>query len=167
MRCLLLAQSSSCLVETSVSLLAAGELCIEAASPNGECGPVAPASVQQLQCSSLDLADAPAEPPADPGTVAAAEQQLLSAQLTWLPPAGSTLRCCHVWCSFSAGGDSSSGSKERFEPQRLGAACTNSYSIACLPVPSGATAVQFTVQPEACNGQAQPLHQAAHVAANL
>ena len=128
---------------------------------------MAPTSVQQLLCSSLDLADAPAEPPSGTDTLAAAEQQLLSAQLTWLPPAGCTARCCHVWYSFSAGGDSSSGSEERFEPQWLGAACANSYSIAGLPVPAGATAVWLTVQPEACNGQAQPLHQAAHVAANL
>jgi hypothetical protein len=144
-----------------------GELCIEQAPLDGQAA--APAGVQDLCCSSLQLADAPGDTPDGSDAAAASTQQLLSAQLAWQPPAGAVPRCCHVWCSFSVNGSgsSSSSSGRPGEPRWLGAACTNSYCIAGLPVPAGTTAVQFTVQPEGCNGRVQCLQEAAHMTAVL
>lgn len=139
----------------------AGEVCIEAAPPSG--WPQPPASVQGLQCSSLQVVQEPAGAPSGPG---AAGERLLSAQLAWQPPPSASPRCFHVWCSFPAGGGSS-GAAAQTELRWLGAACANSYRVASLLVRPGATAVHFAVQPEGRDGQVQELSQAALVAASL
>ncbi len=157
----------------TASLFAAGELCIETAPLGGQ--PAPPAGVQQLRCSSLHLADTSANLPVGAGTPAAPVQQLLSAQLAWQLRAGASPRCYHVWCSFAGTGTSGSGGSGgsggswggTSAPQWLGAACASSYCVSDLPVPAGATEVQFVVQPEACNGQVQDLQEAARVAATL
>lgn len=152
------------------SLFAAGELCIEPAPPDGQ--PALPAGVQQLRCSSLHLADTPADLPAGSGTLTAPGQQLLSAQLAWQPPAGARPRRYHVWCSFPGSGSSGGNNSGNTPggpstPRWLGAVCGSSYCIAGLPVVAGAAETHFIVQPEACNGQVQSLQEAARVAATL
>lgn len=128
--------------------------------------------MQQLRLSSLHLAGGPASLPAGSGTVGAdsGAQRLLSAQLQWQSSAGASPRCCHVWRRFLGGGgnNGSGGISEQAAALRwLGAACCGSYCIASLPVPAGATAVQFVVQPETGNGLVQDLREAAYVEASL
>ncbi|EFN54696.1 hypothetical protein CHLNCDRAFT_53027 [Chlorella variabilis] len=119
-----------------------GELCIEEAFPNG--GPPAPpSSVQQLACSDVRLVAAAPGPDGAPTSA-------LSVRLTWhAPEDGLATRCCHVWCAFGGCGD------EGAAPRWLGAACCCAYWLAGVPVPCGATAVTFMVQPEGCNGYAE------------
>lgn len=129
----------------------AGELCIEAAPAGGP--PAPPASMQQLQCTGLQV-----ESVAEDGSCHAAPR--LVARLDWQPPAGSTVRRCHVWGRFL-------GSSEEAPPQWLGVACANGYVVTRLAVPLGASVVEFSVQAEGRNGLAQQMSQAARMTATL
>lgn len=151
----------------SVPAPPAGEICVEAAPASGL--PAGPASVQQLTCSSLQLSAAGAA--AVEAALADAEEagtgsRQVAARLSWVPPPGDAIRCCHVWwCSHTSA--AAAGTQEACQWQWLGAAFADGFWVAGLAVPPGAAQLVFVVQPEGCNGLAQELAAAARVTASL
>lgn len=130
----------------------AGELCIEAAASGGPSA--SPRSVGALRCTHVHFSASHLAAQDGDGSGSNLDC-MLEAHLEWQPtPDGA--RCCHIWCAFD-------GVAAAAEPQWLGAACSDAYWVARLPVPPGAIAATFTVQPEGRNGLVQSLAAAACV----
>lgn len=126
------------------------------AAPAGGTEPSPPGSVQRLSCSSLQTAEAAAEPSGSGGAT-------LAARLAWQPPPGEAPpRCCHVWCWFEgpAGGKLAA-------PAWLGIASADGYVAAGLEAPLDAAAAVFAVQPEGASGLVQELATAARLCVRL
>lgn len=122
----------------------AGELCIEAAAPDGS-QPAAPAGVRQLSCT-LDA----------PGG--------LGAKLAWQPAQGGCEpRCYHIWCCWPC----SPGQDPEWRWVGTARCCAYCLSLADAGVPRGASTAAFAVQPEGANGLLQELAAAARVTVSL